>query len=166
MPITALISTVPGAIATLKGYMLSVASVTAVSNVSVYMGKEATEGQLAYNFMMIGDYHNGIPVAPDSMVWNAIPGAAHLIGESYALQACIACWAGGYDPLPRLTDAYALLDGLHQQVRTDLGGSGQLSPSGSWGEMRSTMAEFGTVGTGWGVALDIELFVINGQISG
>ena len=161
-----LVSTVPGAITTLQGYLTTVAAATTVTDVQVYLGKQATETQLAFNLMMVGDWHEGVPVAPASFDWAAIPGQSKLIKEEYALQACIACWAGGFDPLSRLNDAYSLLNGVHQQIRNDLGGSNNLSPSGSWGALHVTISEFGRIGTGWGVVLGLELHVINAQISG
>jgi hypothetical protein len=164
----ALVSTVPAAVATLQGYMATVAAASTVTDVQVYVGYSTARSGMSYNFMMVGDYQEGIVVAPDTYTWADIPGAAKRRTESYALQGCIQTWSGGTDVLGRLNDAYSLLNGLHELIVTDIGGSGSLSPSGSWGGLVVTMDANGPLETtaGWGVVLGFQLHVINAQIIG
>lgn len=165
----ALVSTVLGAITTLQGYMNTVAAATTVTPTpAVYLFQTATLGGAQYNYMMIGDYHTGTPVAPDSYTWRELGSTRR--NEVYALQGTIACWSGGGSgdagaaALARIDDAYSLLNALHQQILGDKGGSGNLSPSGSWGELVVHMEECGPMNAGWGVVLGFDLHVLNAQL--
>lgn len=167
MPLT---STIPAAITTLQGYMNAVAAAAAVNPApAVYLFETATPSGAAYNFMMVGDYHTGVPVAPESYTWRQLGSTRRT--ETYALQGCIACWAGGgsgdngVSALARVNDAYSLLNSLHQQILGDKGGSGHLSGSGAWGELVVHIEEFGPMGAGWGVVLGFDLHVINAQLT-
>lgn len=162
-------STVPGAAATLAGYMQTVAAANPVLNPGVYIAGLPT-ASVANNYMMVGSWDGGIVVAPDTYKWAAIPGAAMLRSEEYALNGAIRVWAGDGGPtaaLDRITDAFTLLNGIHEQIAQDLGGSGNLSPSGSWGDLDVTMEANGPIGgKGWGIVLGFELHVINVQLQG
>lgn len=162
-------STIPGAAQTLAGYMKTVATANPSLNPGVYVAGIPT-ASIRANWMMVGNYPDGIIVAPDTYTWAAIPGAAKLRSESYALQGCIATWAGAADSnaaLARISDAFTLLNGIHEQITSDLGGSGSLSPSGSWGDLDVVMEHNGPLGgKGWGVILGFELHVINVQLQG
>lgn len=166
MPIT---STIPGAASALAGYMRTVAAANPALNPGVYVAGIPT-ASIRNNWMMVGNWPEGIIVAPDTYRWAAIPGQALLRSEEYALQGCISAWSGAADSnaaLARIGDAFNLLNGLHEQIASDLGGSGTLSPSGSWGDLDVTMEHNGPLGgKGWGVILGFELHVINAQLQG
>jgi hypothetical protein len=166
-------STIPGAAQTLLGYMQAVAGANPDLDVQVYTGWPVTSAW-SPNFMMLGDYKEGLVVSPDSYRWAAVPGAAKLRFEEYALMGCIRAWSGSPDgtaPFDRLGEAYTLLNGLHDQIVSDIGGDSyvvdSLTSSGSWGDLGVTMDAFGQIdGKGWGVVLGFELHVINAQLIG
>ena len=161
-------STIPGAVSTLQGYMNTVAAATTVSDVGVYVGYSVRREGMAHNYLMVGNYDGGIPVLAVESNWNAIPGQSLLRSESYALEGHVRTWAGGQDYQSRLNDAFALLNALQDQIFADLGGSGTLTPPGSWGGFNWRVEEFGPLGDpkGWGVVIGFELHVINAQLSG
>ncbi len=164
-----IVSTVPGAAAILAGYMRTVAAANPDLNAGVYVAGIPT-ATVRNNFLMVGSYETGVIIAPETYTWNAVPGAAMLRGEAYALQGCIRAWSGAAGQeaaLARLGEAFTLLNGLHQQITADVGGSGSLSPSGSWGDLDVTMDVNGPIGqSGWGCVLGFELHVINAQLQG
>lgn len=158
-------STVPGAVTTLYGYMTAVAAASTVLDVQAYVGLQLTPSP---NFMMIGDAETGLLVTPVDSEWASMGAAAKRRTERYALQGCIKCWAGGIDWQSRLNDVTSLLDALQEQILSDPGGNGTLTPSGSWGAFNWRMEANGPLGdpAGWGVLLGFELQVINAQIVG
>lgn len=160
-------STIPGAVAVLAGYLQTVADAQPQLGVGVYTGGLPVE-HVADNLLMVGSItEEGEIIVPGTYRWAAIPGAAKLRTEEYALRGSIRCWAGDSDPLSRLTDAFSLLNGVHQQILDDVGGSGALSPSGSWGELQVSNPLNGPIGRrGWGVVLEFDLHVINAQLQG
>jgi hypothetical protein len=167
-------STVPAAAATLAAYMQAVADANPALNPGVYVGGIPT-ATVRDNFLMVGNYAEGIIVAPETYSWAAVPGMAKLRLEAYALFGCIRVWTGaaGTDAsLARLGEAFTLLNGLHQEIVDDLGGDlvavDSLTSSGSWGDLDVTMEINGPIGTkkGWGVVLQFELHVINAQLIG
>lgn len=159
-------STVPSAVTVLQGYMTTVASANPALDPGVYLG--APVGNVANNFMMVGHLDDGAVHTPITYDWSAIPGAAHRVAEEYALHGTIRAWAGDIDPAGRLADAYAMRDGLHAQIVSDIGGSGNLTSSGSWGAFHVEMVANGPLASidGWGVVLAFELYVINAELSG
>lgn len=145
--------------------MNTVAAANPTLNVGVFLG-EPIAGRVTDNFLAIGSFQEWIPVGPDTYSWAAVPGNALLRYESYALQGCIRSLSGNTDPVGRVSDAFTLLNGLHEQIIQDIHGSNQLTPSGSWGDFDVTMEAFGPLdGIGYGVVLGFQLHVINAQIS-
>lgn len=165
-------STVPGAIQALKGYLTTVAAANPDPQgvaPGVYISGVPTATVRDY-YLEIGNWETGAIIAPETYRWNAIPGTAKLRSEAYAVELTIRTWAGAADEnaaLARIDDAFALLNGVHQQILNDLGGGGQLSPSGSWGDLDVEMVANGPLGgKGWGVILSCQLHVINAQLQG
>lgn len=164
-----LTSTVPGAVAQLGTYMQTVANANTALNPGVYAGGIPINS-VRNNFLMVGSWPDGIIIAPDTYRWVAVPGMVKMRSEEYAIQGCIRAYGGASGTgaaLSRLSEAFTLLNGLHDQIASDLGGSGNLSPSGSWGDLVVTMEESGPIGgKGWGVVLGFELHVLNVQLNG
>lgn len=160
------ISTIPGAVAVLEGYMSTVASASSVSDVNVYVGYSAPTP--SYNYMMVGDYEEGLLMTRIASTWATFPAAAKRRTEEYSLVGHIRTWAGGYDWQSRLNDAFALLDALQDQILGDPQGSGALTTAGAWGSFDSTMKANGPLGdpTGWGVVIEFELSVLNARVTG
>lgn len=162
MPVT---STVPGAINALLGYMNSVAATNPALDISVHLGEPIVN--VNDNFMAVGSFQDWAPVAPDTYSWATIPGAAKLRTESYSLQACLRAYSGEVDPLARLTDVFAMLNALHQEILNDIQAGGALGGPGAWGALHVDMDEFGPLDNkGFGCVLGLQLAVINVQISG
>jgi hypothetical protein len=162
------VSTIPGAVATLEGYMQAVASATSVPDVKVFVGYSTPLSGMSDNFLMVGDYQEGTLVMPSDGDWASLPAAAKRRTETYALQGCMRAWAGGTDWQSRLDDIFSLLDGLQSKIVSDPGGGGTLSPSGSWGQFSWRMEANGPLinTAGWGVVLGFELHVVNVRITG
>lgn len=162
-------STIPGAITTLQGYMNTVAAASSVPDVQVLLGYTIPRTGMSYNFMMVGDFENGILWQPAEGTWEDLPVAAKRRQEKYSLNGCICTFAGGTDLQSRLNDAFSLLDALYEQILSDPGantgpsGNNTLTPSGSWGRLSYRNLGNGPfVNTaGFGVVIDFELEVIN-----
>lgn len=159
-------STVPGAIGTVYGYLQTVAAQNPALDVGTYIG--LVPGYAANNFMQIGEWETGALLGPGAKTsWETFPANAALRHEEYTILGTIRSWAGNVDPQGRIGDAFTLLNGLHAQVVADIGGSGTLTPSGSWGDLDWTVATSGVMGgEGWGVVLAWELHVINARLAG
>lgn len=166
----AIVSTVPGAIQTFQAYMQTVANNNPSLNIGVYLGEPIDN--VRDNFMAVGSFQEWTPIMADSYEWAAIPGQSLLRSEKYTLQGVIRALAGDVDPMARLSDAFTMLNALHEQIITDIKGisvlgPGTLSGPGSWGGLQVHMEAFGPLeGSGYGVVLGLELDVINVQISG
>lgn len=161
-------STIPGAVTTLQGYMTTIAATTTVSNVGVYVGYSTPLTGMSPNFMMVGDFEEGLLYTPVDMNWAALGAAAKYRSEEYSLHGCIRCWAGGNDINSRIADAFTLLNALEEQIISDPGGSGTLSGSGSWGKLTHTMVAAGALENvaGFGVIINFDLEVINVRLTG
>jgi hypothetical protein len=162
----AITSTVPGAVATLAGYMTAAAAANPLLDAETYVGLPI--GEVADNYLMVGEPDSGAVIVPGSYSWASMPVGAKRRNEVYALQATIRTWAGDIDPAARLNDAFALLNSLHEQIVSDPGGSGNLSPSGAWGALHVAMPANGPLDGmgGWGTVLDLQLHVLNVQLLG
>lgn len=163
-------STIPAAAARLATYMQTVADANPTLDPKVYVSGWPT-ASVANNFLMVGAADDTAAVVnPTTYSWAAIPGTAMLRTESYSLMGTIRTsggTGGTQAALARLGDAYTLLNGLMEQIVGDVGGSGDLTPSGSWGDLTVSMIHNGPVqNSGWSVVLGIELQVINAQIQG
>ncbi len=161
-----LVSTIPAAVGVLQGYMTTVAQQQSQLAAGVYVGLQS--GNLQNNFMMVGSLEEGALIAPDTYSWAAVPGAAMLRNEAYALEVTIRAWSGESNQatLDVINAAFTMLNGIHSAVAADPGGSGALTPSGSWGDMDASMTACGPLGAqGWGVILSVQLHVINAQLT-
>ena len=161
------VSTIPKAITTLQGYLNTVAAATTVTDTAVYVGYAQTQN-LAYNYMMVGEYNTGHLIAPTESNWVSLGSLAKRRHEKYAILGHIRTWAGDDDWQSRLNDCFTLLDSLTDQILADPGGSNNLTPSGSWGQFNWRMEEIGPLGdaSGWGVVIGFELHVLNAQVQG
>lgn len=159
-----LTSTVPGAVSTLRDHFQAVASASALDP-GVYLGTPTAE--VANNYLMIGEYASQQIVHGYSSSFAAIPGAAALKSEDYRLACTIRAWSGDVDELGRIDDAYGLFDAVVSALTADLGGSGQLTPSGSWQVTNAAEDDNGPLafGAGWGYVLGFDVHVFNVQLS-
>ncbi len=162
---TGLVSTIPGAVQTLTGYMTAVASQYPDLNIGVYTGQPISA--VANNFMMVGHYEDGSLITEAKYAWAGMPVTSKVRYEEYALQGTIRAWTGSNDPSGTIANAFLLSDALQEQIVSDPGGSGTISPSGSWGEYTTTMEACGPLdGRGWGVVLAFTLEVLNVRLIG
>lgn len=172
------VSTVPAAMQVLAAYMSQVASQNPALNPGVYVGLPVET--VRSNYLMVGD-PEGKLIDPESYQWAAVPGQARLRLESYAVLGNIRAYSGSADLTGRVTDAFGMLNGLQELIVSDPGGyakglnpaapatdgGSNLSPSGSWGDLKVTDVASGQIGgQGWGVVLTFQLDVINAQLSG
>lgn len=166
---TGIVSTVPGAIATLETYMTAIASANPGLNLGVY-GWGLPTAAVTNNFIALGDPETGEATSEVDTEWAALGGAAKLRSEAYSLLGTIRASGGvigQQGAQERMTDAYTIFNALHEQVVSDIGGSGSLSPSGSWGGLTNKVFASGPFGpSGWMVVLRFELHVINAQLIG
>jgi hypothetical protein len=146
--------------------MQTVAAANPTLNAGSYFGEPVE--RVTNNFMMLGSYADGSLIVPNTFEtdWAGMPVAAKRRNEKYALAGCIRSWDGNVDPQTRVSEAFTMLDGLHEQIVSDPRGSGNLSPSGSWGDFNVSMEACGVLGEGWGVILAFELYVINARLTG
>lgn len=172
------VSTIPAAMQVLAAYMRQVAANNPSLAPGVYVGLPVAQARP--NYMMVGDLEGKL-FSPETYHWAAVPGAARLRLESYALLGTIRAYSGSSDIAGRTADVMAMLNGLQELVVSDPGGyaagltvtapatagGSNLSPSGSWGDLKVTDQASGQLnGQGWGVVLTFELDVINAQLSG
>lgn len=172
------VSVVPAAIQVLAGYMTQVADDNPGLNPGVYVG--LPPGSVRNNFLMVGD-PDGKLFDPESYEWAAVPGQARLRSESFALLGSIRAYSGSADVAGRVADTFTMLNALQELIVADPGGyaagltvaapasagGSNLSPSGSWGDLKvidNATGPFG--GQGWGVLITFQLDVINAQLSG
>lgn len=163
MPLT---SAVPGAAATLLGYMNTVAAASTVPDVQVIEAYSQPIAGMPANYIALGDYTEGFIVSPELFTPRQLPGTTGRRNVTFSLLGHIRTWAGGWDVVDRLADNRALSDALLDQILNDVRGAGTLSASGSWGAFESRMVANGPLGdaAGWGVVFDFELSVINAQL--
>jgi hypothetical protein len=161
---TVLTSTVPGAITTLQTHLQNVAAANPSLEAAVYLGLPTQT--VTSNYLMIGSYPNGEIVDGYESGFAAIPGASKLKSEEYNLLGHIRTWAGNVQPADRIADAFTLLDGLLEELTNDIGGSGQLTPSGSW-QVAAVDNPLATPMSpnGWGFVLAFTVHVWNVQIT-
>lgn len=155
-------TTVGTAISTLEGYFNTIAAVTSVADVSVYLGFPT--GSVTDNYLMIGAWDSGEDVVLEyDSEWLGLPGVSGMVyGETYKINCNLRTYSRDTAPLDRINDAFTLYGAVRAQIQADPGGSGNLSPSGSWGRVRATMPTNGLInGSGWGVILAFEVEVIN-----
>lgn len=172
------VSTIPAAMQVLAAYMQRVADTNPALAPGVYVGLPVSA--VRNNYLMVGDLEGKL-FTPETYHWAAVPGAARLRLESYALLGTIRAYAGSSDVAARTGDVMAMLNGLQELIVSDPGGYAagltvappataggtNLSPSGSWGDLKVTDQTAGQInGQGWGVVLTFELDVINAQLSG
>lgn len=166
---TIITSTIPGAIAAVSGYMSAIADANPAWVLGTYPEGLPT-ASVSNNLIALGDWETGSTVTPVSYKWAAIPGAAKLRYEAYALSGTVRTAGGAGGQIgagERISDAFAIFNAFHEQVVSDPGGGGNLSPSGSWGDLDMTMHYSGPSGqSGWMVVLGFELHVINAQLTG
>jgi hypothetical protein len=156
---------VPGAVQTIQTYFTNVASALPQYDIGTYLFFPTAD--VNQNYLILGHWENGEEVVVNyDSTWESLPAANQYIGETYRIQMSLRVWSGEVDPLGRLTDAFTILDSLRAQFVNDPGGSGQLSPSGSWGKWSVSMPTSGPLGQlgGWGIVLAIESEVINVRI--
>lgn len=165
-------STVPGAIATLQSYMNTVATNNPSLEIGVFLGQPLAAA-VTDNYLIVGSFGEWIPIDMDSYKWAAIPGQAFRRTEEYKLQGCLRALDGGNSILNNLNNAFTMLNGLHEQIVTDLratavNSQGALTTSGSWGEFSAHIEVFGPLGPANtpGVVMGFELEVLNAEIVG
>ena len=157
-------STIPAAITTFQGYMTAAAAAVTSVPVSVYVGYSTPLSGMSNNFMMVGDYEEGVLWAPAETDWQSWSIQAKRRKEEYALYGTIRCWTGDptdwQDPL---NNAFTLIDALTEQIVSDPGAAGNLTGSGSWGRFgyRNIASGALTNTAGFGVVVGLELTVIN-----
>lgn len=167
----AVVSTVPGAISALAGYMQAVAAANPSLSIGVYP-YGLPVASVTNNLIGLGDAESGSGAVATTISsdWAAIPAGAALIKEEYALIGVIrsTSGAGGQTGAQeRTADAFTMWNGLLSQIVADPGGGGNLSPSGSWGAVEMTNHFSGPVGSsGWEVTLGFQVHVINAQLIG
>ncbi|HEX5347849.1 MAG TPA: hypothetical protein VFW64_12245 [Pseudonocardiaceae bacterium] len=168
---TAVVSTVPGAVAALKARMDTVAAANPALNVSTHVG--AIPKSVNNNFLGIGDIETGDLLATYVQDIAGVPAYANVRSEQYGIRCVIRTWTGSGgeagEPAARLSEAFGLLDGVNQLLCADLvtGPAADalaaiLTPSGSWylGEVAAPAA--GPLGGGgWGCVLSFTVEVIN-----
>lgn len=159
-------STVPGAVDVLYGYVQAVAAQFPALSLGAYLGLPVET--VANNFIMVGEHETGVIIAPNTFEWVTMPATAqtHRRSEDYAIQGCIRVWNGNSDPVTRLSEVFQVLDALQEQIVSDPGASGALTPSGAWSTLTATMEVCGPINEkGWGVVLAFELHVTGVQIT-
>lgn len=165
-PIT---STVPGAISALSGYMNAIAAANPGLVLGTYPEGMPT-ASVKNNFIALGHWETGNFVTHMSYKWAAIPGGAKLRFEEYALVGTIRTSGGAGGQIgagERIADAYTIINALGEQVVSDPGGGGNLSPSGSWGDLDIEPHFSGhTRQSGWMCVFGFELHVVNAQLIG
>lgn len=158
-------STVPGAVSVLQTHMAAAVASLPALNASVYVGPPVADK--TNNFLMIGDAETGEIVEGYTTDWAALPAVAQWRSEEYGLMCSLQVWSGNVDPAGRLADAFSLMDALQLQLLNDIGGSGALTPSGSWELTNIQNPITGTLGgTGWGVTFTFTVQVSNVRLSG
>lgn len=165
------VSTIPGAIETLKGYLDSIAATNPLGQVPLgtYYGYQTPLAAMAANFMMVGDYEEGILHGTSTGTWARLPAMSKERTEEYHLNGALRCWQGGNDQVRQVLDnAFTLLNALQTAVVNDPGGSGNLSASGSWGALEFDQLANGPLATtaGWGVVYGFTLQVENVRLYG
>lgn len=161
----ALVSTVPGAVGVLEGHFNNVAAANPALNVGVFVGPPVGQN-VPNNHLAICGY----PVNDGEMVvgwlgkFNAIPGSLYLKGEDYSLACHLQTWSGEVDPISRITEAWTLLSGVMTELTLSaaaIGGSGSLTPSGSWEISNVGNPHSGpfATGGGWGMVLTFDIHV-------
>lgn len=166
---TGIVSTIPGAISAFSGYMTNVAAALPALNLGTYPWGLPTAA-VHNNFIALGSFENGSVHTPVENDWAALPGSFKLRSEQYSLLGTIRT-AGGNGgqkaAQDRMNDAAEIINALHEQIVTDIAGSGNLSPSGSWGKLHTIHEMSGPQGTsGWVVVYSFELEVLNVQLIG
>lgn len=158
-------STVPAALTALYGYMQTIAATlpAPVDDLNVFFGYSTPLSGMGLNFMMVGNYEEGVLWQPIEEPWEALPVQGKMRREKYAINGCIHTAAGGEDWQSRLNDAFTLYNLLHNQILADPGIGGTVTGSGSWGQLSARNLGAGPFeGTGgWGVVIDFELQVLN-----
>lgn len=148
--------------------MQTVAAANPTLNVGVFVGYSTPLSGMPANFMMVGDYEEGLLWTPVEQDWASLPAAAKRRTEPYALQGCIRAYAGGYDWSSRLTEAFTMLNALQELIVSDPQAGGALTPSGGWGRLEYRNVVNGPLidSGGFGVVIGFELHVITAQLTG
>ena len=161
---TTVTSTVPGAVAVLQRHFEAVAKTEPKLAPAVYIGLPVE--RVADSYLLIGDEETGSLLASYSMKFTSAV-AANRHSEEYGILCALRVWAGDTNQLARLTDAFRLLAGVTTALQNDPGGSGQLTPSGTWQVSEVTVpvnAPFGDP-VGFGVVLAFIVQVINVRLT-
>lgn len=162
---TQIVSTVPGALKTLRGYLQTVADANTGLNAAVYFGPPTGGGNPTPNYLMVGNYENGELISGYEQDFRTLSIASATKNEDYIIPCAIRTWSGdngATSQFDRINDAFALLDGVMQLFQTHPTGTGALSSSGTWQVSEITMPESGPSNNGgWGVMLAFEVHVFN-----
>ena len=162
MPLT---STVPGAVAALQTHMGNAVAANPSLAAEVHLGFPTAE--VANNYLQIGDETGALLVnyRQEFLDFPITAGIGHRT-EEYGLLCSMRVWRGDTDPLGRLTDAFTLLNAVMAELATDPGGSGALTPSGTWHVGEVTVPWTGLLkNMGWGVELGFTVEIINVRLS-
>jgi hypothetical protein len=160
------LSTIAGAVTTLQTHMANVATANPSLNAAVYVGPvQGTE--VADNYLQVGEWETGAIWHSYVGDWAFLPGASKTKSEDYHLYGTVRTWAGNVDVAATLDNAITLLSGVVRELTDDIGGSGQLSPSGSWQVTDVDNPYNGPfVGAaGFGVVVSFDIHVVNVQLS-
>lgn len=160
-----LISTVPGAVATLQTHFLNVRTANPSLDVGVFLGPPVGQ-QIPDNRLVIGAHETYELLTSYTGDFAAIPGASYLKSEDYVIACHLQVWADPPDPIGRITDAFTVMSGVLTELTGDIGASGTITPSGSWQVTSMRTPITGPIdGGGWGIVIEFDVHVFNVQLS-
>lgn len=166
---TALTSTVPGALTVLLTHFKTVAAANPTLHVGSYLGEPVGPGEPTNNYLMIGDWQTGELVTGYKQDFRGFPAVSARKNEDYLIPCNLRTWSGEAPPAAptaatqRLTEAFTLFDGVLRQLQTDPQGSTKLTSSGTWQVVSMQIPQSGpwaNVG-GWGVLMTFDVHIFN-----
>ena len=166
-----LTSTVSGAVGVLMGHLQTVATNLPALSLGVYLGPP--QGNVANNYVMLGDYPNGTTFLASYHCPRVVLGIEKGHMEDYQLVGHIQCWSGSWDPTGTIDNAFAVAGQLGGLIEDDWTASGTLGTQingqptgvGSWSLADITQLESGPSNVGgWGVVLGFTVQVTEAWI--
>lgn len=159
---TTFVSTVPGAITSLRTHFKNVADANNDLDLGLYLGPPTNT--VKNNFISIGDpLGEGQIITNYSQAFQGMQQTEYLRRtEAYGIHCCLRVWQADIDQVTRFGEALRLISSITSELSSDIHGSDQLSPSGQWELTTFENTIAGPLnGGGWGCIFEFAVLVSN-----